>query len=411
LSDLPSSLANGGREPVPTAAILVLGLTQIIGYGTLYYSFSLLAPGMSASLAWPMEWVFGAFSVALLVGGLTAPFLGRAIDRVGAGPIMALGSAVAALAMLGCALAPGRTAFVLTLVLSQAAANFVQYGAAFALLVQIRPQVAHRSITYLTLIAGFASTIFWPVTSFLTAQLSWQQVYIVFALLNLFVCLPLHGWLAFSARAGRRADAPVQPPLPGRLHPDLRAIGFGLMLAGFCLQSLVSAAVLVHMVPLLSGLGLGATAALVGTLFGPSQVMSRLVNMLFGRSLSPINLAVLSAVLIPAGVAILVATAPSTLGAMGFAVIFGMGNGLFSIVAGTLPLTLFGSDGYGSRQGKLMSARLILAAIAPFVLALGMERIGITASLSLVVALGALGCCAFLAIGMLVRRHGAAINV
>ncbi len=398
-------------ERVPTAAICVLGLTQIIGYGTLYYSFSLLAPGMAASLAWPMEWVFGAFSVALLVGGLTAPWLGRAIDRIGAGRVMVLGSALAALALLGCALAPGRPAFVLALVVTEVAANFVQYGAAFALLVQIRPQVAQRSITYLTLIAGFASTIFWPVTSFLATQLSWQQVYIVFALLNLLVCLPLHGWLAFTTRPGRRADAPAPTPLPGRLHPDLRPLGFVLMLAGFCLQSLVSAAVLVHMVPLLSGLGLGASAALVGTLFGPSQVMSRLVNMLFGRGLSPINLAVLSAVLIPAGVAVLVATAPSTLGAMGFAVIFGMGNGLFSIVAGTLPLTLFGSDGYGSRQGKLMSARLILAAVAPFVLALGMERFGITASLSLVVALGALGCCAFLAIGMLVRRHGAAISV
>jgi hypothetical protein len=395
------------NERVPIAAILVLGVTQIIGYGTLYYSFSLLAPGMATSLAWPMEWVFGAFSVALLVGGLTAPWLGRLIDRFGAGRVMVLGSALAALALLGCAMAPGRTVFVLAVVVIEVAANFVQYGAAFALLVQIRPQVAQRSITYLTLIAGFASTIFWPVTSFLTAHLSWQQVYIVFALLNFFVCLPLHGWLAFGARAGRQADAPAPAPLAGLLHPDLRALGFGLMLAGFCLQSLVSAAVLVHMVPLLSGLGLGASAALVGTLFGPSQVMSRLVNMLFGRRLSPINLAVLSAVLIPAGVAILVATAPSTVGAMGFAVIFGMGNGLFSIVAGTLPLTLFGSDGYGSRQGKLMSARLILAAVAPFVLALGMERFGITASLSLVVALGALGCCAFLAIGMLVRRHEA----
>ncbi|RWX80880.1 MFS transporter [Neorhizobium lilium] len=393
-------------ERLPLTAILALGVTQIIGYGTLYYSFGILAPDMASSLSWPTEWVFAAFSVALLVGGLTAPWLGKWFDRIGAGRIMMLGSAVASVALVACAFAPGGVGFVLALVLIETAANLVQYGAAFALLVQIGPQVAQRSITYLTLIAGFASTIFWPITSALHAHLTWQQVYLGFAVLNLLVCLPLHTWLSFRGTRKRAASASAAAtPVPGRLHPDLRRLGFGLMVVGFCLQSLVSAAVLVHMVPLLAGLGLGASAALVGTLFGPSQVLSRLANMFFGRNLAPLHLAVISAVLIPGGAAILAATAPSIAGATAFAVIFGMGNGLFSIVAGTLPLTLFGSEGYGSLQGKLMAARLIVSAVAPFALALSMERIGITSSLTVIVLLGVAGCGAFLAIAAVVRRH------
>jgi len=388
---------------MPVAAIVALGVTQIIGYGTLYYSFSILAPDMAAHFSWSSEWIFGALSAALLIGGVTAPWLGALFDRIGAGRVMTIGSATAAAALAACAMAPGKATFVMALIAIEVAANLVQYGAAFALLVQLRPQVALRSITYLTLIAGFASTIFWPVTATLHAYLSWQDVYLVFAALNLLVCLPLHAWLSRGAALRKAAspDAPVRTE--GILSAELRFMGFMLMVAGFSLQSLVSSAVLVHMVPLLSGLGLGTSAALVGTLFGPSQVLSRLINITFGRNLQPLRLALIGATLLPAGVLVLVLTAPSVPGAMLFAVIFGMGNGLLSIVTGTLPLTLFGSDGYGKLQGKMMSARLIASAIAPFVLALSMQWLGFIWSLSITAALGTLAVLAFHAIDGLVR--------
>lgn len=396
--------ANALSERMPVAAVVALGVTQIIGYGTLYYSFSILAPDMAAHFSWSSEWIFGALSVALLIGGLTAPWLGALFDRIGAGRVMTIGSATAAAALVACAMAPGKATFVVALIAIEVAANLVQYGAAFALLVQLRPKVAQRGITYLTLIAGFASTIFWPITTALHAYLSWQDVYLVFAALNLLVCLPLHAWLSHGAAAQRKATSSALPTrAAGILPPDLRSIGFTLMVTGFSLQSLVSSAVLVHMVPLLSGLGLGTSAALVGTLFGPSQVLSRLINMTFGRNLQPLKLALIAATLLPAGVLVLVLTAPSVPGAMLFAIIFGMGNGLLSIVSGTLPLTLFGSDGYGKLQGKMMSARLTVSAIAPFVLALSMQWLGFTWSLAITAALGALAVLAFHAIERLAR--------
>ena len=375
---------------VPILAVIALGVTQIIGYGTLYYSFSILAPDMTKHFAWSGEWVFGALSAALLVGGLTAPWLGALFDRIGTAKVMAAGSLAAAASLSICAFAPNRAVYVGALVAIEVSANLVQYGAAFALLVQIRPEAASRSITYLTLIAGFASTIFWPITTALHAYLSWQNVYLIFAALNLVVCLPLHAWLSFQGAGSRANMSSVAPRVEGILPSAHRRLGFAIVVTGFSMMSLASSAVLVHLVPLFSGLGLGATAALVGTLFGPSQVSSRLINMIFGKGLPPLYLAVLAAMLIPAGVIVLLLSAPSVPGAMAFAIIFGMGNGLLSIVTGTLPLHLFGSEGYGKLQGKITSARLILSALAPFVLAFAMENLGISISLGITATLGGL---------------------
>jgi MFS family permease len=375
---------------LPLGTIVGLGVTQIIGYGTLYYAFGILAPHMARDFGLGVEWIFGALSAALLIGGLVSPWLGRWIDRFGAGRIMTVGSTAASLALMACAAAPNSPTFVGSLIAIQVAAIFVQYGAAFALLVQMSPNTASRSITYLTLIAGFASTIFWPVTTALHASLSWQQVYLVFAGLNAFVCLPIHIWLASIAGASRSNGTNIEArSVAGSLPAEARRTGFVMMVAGFSLQSLVCSAVLVHMVPLLSGLGLGSAAALIGTVFGPAQVASRLVNMVVGRNLPPLILAAVSAALLLVSVAVLATTAPSYWGAVIFAILFGCGNGLFSIVTGTLPLSLFGSEGYGRLQGKVMSARLVVSSTAPFVLALAMETIGAKLSLGVIGILAA----------------------
>lgn len=392
-------------DRVPVAAILALGVTQNIGYGTLYYAFSILAPDMAGHFAWSTEWVFGAFSIALLIGGLSAPWLGSLFDRIGAGRVMTIGSAVAAGALLACAYAPGKASYVAALIAVEVAANLVQYGAAFALLVQIQPRAASRSITYLTLIAGFASTMFWPITTALHAQMSWQNVYLLYAGLNLLVCLPIHAWLSHGVSARRSATKSAPPRVEGILPPEQRRLGLALMVTAFSLMSLSSSAVLVHMVPLLSGLGLGTSAALIGTLFGPSQVASRLINMVFGKNLPALHLAIVAAVLIPGGVLILQFTAPSILGSTMFAVIFGMGNGLLSIVAGTLPLYLFGSDGYGKLQGKTMASKLVLSALAPFVMAFAMANVGIFVSLTVAAMLGALAIITFGLIVMMQRAY------
>ena len=372
--------------------VAALGVSQIIGYGTLYYSFSVLAPSMARDFGWTSEWIFGALSVALLASGGVAPWTGKWMDRFGAARIMAFGSVAAALALVACAATGSVTTFIPALVASQIAATFVQYGAAFSLLVQRQPETAQRNIVYLTLIAGFASTIFWPLTAWMHGFLGWRPVYLVFAGLQLAVCLPIH--LLLSRNPGRKAEGDARrissatAPQQGRLGDVDRKAGFIMMTTAFALQSFISSAVLIHMLPMLAALGLGAAGVAAGALFGPAQVASRLINMVFARNLAQLHLAIASAVLLVLALAALAIAAPSFWVAMLFATLFGLGSGLFSIVGGTLPLELFGHQGYAALQGRVMSVRLIVGAAAPFTFSFIMANGGVALALMAVAGVG-----------------------
>ncbi|HHZ08289.1 MAG TPA: arsenite efflux MFS transporter ArsK [Rhizobiales bacterium] len=392
--------------PVATAG---LGLTQIVGYGTLYYSFAILAPGMAAEFRLSQEWIFAALSAALFAGSLVAPLAGRWADRYGAGRVMTYGSIAAAAALVLCALAPEPVSFVLALLAMELASCFVLYGAAFVAIVQLGGQQPQRSIVHLTLIAGFASTLFWPITSTLHATLTWREVYLVFAALNLMLCLPIHAWLMRVTRErgeSSRQSGSSPPPtgtVPG-LAPLASRVAFPLMLAGFALEGFVLSAVLIHMVPLTAALGLGTAGLAVATLFGPAQVASRLVNMVFGGRLPQTHLAVIAAGLLTLGLVVLLATTPWLPGGMIFVVLFGLGSGLTSIVSGTLPLELFGREGYGARLGWVSAARQVTSALAPFALAFMMARVPVTDAVKIAAAISGSGVLAFAAIAAIRHR-------
>lgn len=380
--------------------VWALGLTQIIGYGTLYYSFGTLAPSMAADFGWPEEWVFGILSGSLLVGGLVAPISGRWADRFGAARLMVWGSLAAAASMVLCALAPEGITFILGLIAIEVTSTTVLYATAFAALAQASTKGAQRSITYLTLIAGFASTLFWPLTTWLHGFLDWREVYLVYAVINVVVCLPIHFWLARTQR--RRAATMARPEAVLALVPaERQRAAFALMLLGFALLGFVSSAITVHMVPMLAALGTGGAGVLATTLFGPSQVLSRLLNLQFGRGLSQPALAIIAAVVLPIGLGVLLLTTPSVPGSAAFAILFGLGSGLSSIVSGTLPLLLFGSAGYGHRLGVISSARLIASSIAPFAFSLVAASASVFIGVGLVALVGVMAAGAFLSLWML----------
>ncbi|MDC9823973.1 arsenite efflux MFS transporter ArsK [Devosia sp. ZB163] len=398
---------------IPARAIWALGVTQIIGYGTLYYSFSVLAPAIGQEFNWSSEWVYAALTIALLAGGFLAPYAGHVADRFGAARVMVLGSVAAAVTLVAAALSSTGIAYAAALVAMEIASSFVLYSTAFAALVQVGGQGAQRSITHLTLIAGFASTIFWPITSLLLEHMDWHGVYVVFAALNLLVCAPLHFCL------GRAAKAQVEPVLDtgmtaaavtDTLHGRHRSVGFVLMLFGFAIEGFILAAILMQIIPLLTGLGLGSNILLITTLFGPAQVLSRLANMVLGKNLLSTRLAIITAVLPPLAVAVVALTAPSLIGSILFAVLFGLGSGLTSIVAGALPLQLLGRENYGSRLGWLSSARQIASAVSPFCLAIVMGALGTTAALWLMTILGGIATLIFVTIAVLPRAQAAGAN-
>ncbi|MDX3806036.1 MFS transporter [Bosea thiooxidans] len=397
-------------RPGGSLLIPALGVTQIFGYGALYYAFTVLAPRITAEFGWVPEWTFGGFAFGLLLGGAVAPVTGSLIDRYGTRLVMTLGSALAGLSLLALAEARGLASYVAAMVALQAVTTAVFYDAAFAALTQARGGQARRAISQLTLIGGFASTLFWPLTSALLGLLDWRGVYRLYGLSQLLVCVPLH--LAFLPGRLRRpvASAAVQavaepPPETAYLKGAERRRAFLLLALAFSLQGFVVSAMAVHMLTLLRGFGLAASVAVgIGAMLGPSQVAGRLVEMLFGRAVPPVTTAWVSACLMPLGLLLLLAGGALPVVAGAFAVAFGISMGLSSIVRGTVPLQLFGPVGFGAMMGKLSAPGLVIKAAAPLVFAIALERGGVAISTLVLVGFSALAAGALL---MLARSRPA----
>lgn len=397
--------AEATRPPDPRLlpVVLALGTTQVIGYGTLYYAFAILVPAMAEEFAASTTSLYAIFSVGLLAGGLAAPQLGAWMDRYGAPRIMAAGSLVTALLVAGLAAAPGLPVVAVLIIAIEVVGVAVLYNAAFATLAFLGRAEARRAITHLTLIAGFASTLFWPFTGWSVEAFGWRGTYAIYAALHLLVALPLHAWIAARPRhggpggpaAGPRQDA--GPPLSGAAARQ----AFWAVAVSFALTGVLTAALAVHLVPVLQARELGAASYLVAMLMGPAQVLIRLVDALFWRGLHPLTVALVSATALPAAILVLVLPIDPVVAGAVFAVLFGLGAGLSSIVRGSVPLALFGAAGYGARLGRLAAIRTMLGAGAPFLFAAGLEAFGATAAL---VAALLVGLAALLPLGLLHRR-------
>jgi MFS family permease len=387
--------------------VWLLGLTQIVGFGTVYYAPAILAVAISEEFGWTQPHFFGAFSISLAVSGLLSPFAGKAFDAYGAARLMVLGSVLCAVALVLLSLSTG-VAFVFAMMALQVFGNIALYDAAFTSLVQASPQNGSRRIAYLTLIAGFASTIFWPFTTWLLQHFTWREIMLLFAALNFVVCGAAHliiwNWSRQSAqRSAQRAAEPVAP-VPAGLPPERMKQGMALVAIGFTFGSMALSAVLAQMVPLLGTLGFGAASLWVATLFGPAQVVVRFTNLMFGSKNHPLVVTIFALTLMPLGLIVAATTAPAFAGAVVAVILVGMCSGLKSIVQGTLPLMLFGSQGYGARLGLMAASRYVAGAASPFVFSLVAARNTPEIACLVFAALGFIGVACFVGLGWLLRR-------
>jgi MFS family permease len=371
-------------------AVLALGLTQIVGYGSLYYAFPILVPSVAQTFGRPEAHLYAVFSVGLLIGGLGAPLAGRLMDRFGAARLMAVGSVCATFCLLLISTAPSFPVWAAGVILTEIIAVAVLYDAAFAALSQLRGAGARRAITQLTLIAGFASTVFWPLADALRDALGWRATYLVFAGLHATVGLGLHLWLArqrpqvVAVADNTRVQASEAQPLPLEwTAPAFRAVALSFALSGALISGFG-----VHMVPVLTASGLGEHATLAAMLVGPAQVGVRLIDAVFLARLHPLTVAVISALALPLSVAGLVLGLVPWAAGILFATLFGVGQGLASIVRGTVPLVLFGREGYAARLGRLAMLRTFTAAAGPFVFAAAGAALGWTLALWIFAAIG-----------------------
>jgi MFS family permease len=398
----------GGRERA-TSIVALLGLTQIIGYGTTYYCFAILAAGITAEFGISQATYYGLLSLAFVLSGFVAPAIGRIFDRFGAARVMAIGSLLSAAGLAALAVAPSVVHFAGALVFTQVCACLVLYEAAFTALVQLSPEQGPRRIMYLTLIAGFASSVFWPLTNVLEGGIGWRWTMAAYALANLAICLPCHLLVArwCAPHLANRRPAAAQPDeraeAPPHSEGTLRRL-MVLVTAGFAISSLALSAVLAQMVPMLQALGFGASSLAVSILFGPAQVIVRFTNLLFGKSQHPLHVTVFALALLPLGFVVAAAFAPQHVAAIVFVVFVGMASGLKSIVQGSLPLALFGAANYGARLGRIASARYILAALAPFIFAVLQDHMTATAAAWIFAGIGLVGVGCFVEVARILRN-------
>jgi len=371
----------------PWRAVPVLGVTQILAWGAIFYPPVLTLPLIAADRGWSITFAMGGFSLALLVAGLVSPLVGRLIDRHGGHRIMPVGSLLAALGLLGLAHAEHRASYLAVWALLGVATAASLYDPAFATLGRIFGAAARAPITALTLAGGFASTVSWPTTHLLIDRLGVRGTYLVYALLLALVAAPLHAFALPRQRADRDARPSGAPSAPANVLPP-RGWPFALVAAGFATYAFVPSGLSAHLLAIFGRAGIDAGSVVgIGALFGPSQVLARIGELLFARTMHPLLVARFAVGMLLAGFALMALAGLSFAVAAAFMVMFGMANGLITIARGTLPLVLFGASGYGALIGRIAGPFLVMQAIAPLVLALVAEHGSDRALLTVVAAL------------------------
>lgn len=374
-----------------TRQALGLGLAQTVAWASTYYLPAVLADGMARDLGLGSTAIFAGLSLALVVAALVGPAAGGLIDRHGGRLPLAVSSGIFAFGLLQLATAGGPLSFYAAWAVLGLAMGSGLYEGAFAALVILQGRAARRSITVVALVAGFASTVGWPLTAWFADLAGWRAACLGWAALHLLVALPIH--LALppgNAPVAAESRQDVEPPRSdGRQVARLLAICFAV-------TWFTSTAMAAHMPRLLELGGLGTGAALAcAMLVGPAQVAARILEFgLLGR-LHPLFAARLASAAHPAG-ALLLLTGVVGLAPL-FAVLHGAGNGILTIAKGTLPLLLLGSRGYGARQGWIMAPARIGQAAAPLAMGLACEAWGLQA-LWLTIGLGLIGSLALLAV-------------
>ena len=350
--------------------VLVLGCTQTLAWASSYYVPAILGDPIARDLHIPTSWFFGAFSAALLVAAVLGPRIGRTIDTLGGRWVLSASNMVlaAGLAVLG--LSSSFLMLCTAWLLLGFGMGLGLYDAAFAALGRMYGVSARPSITGITLIAGLASTVGWPLSSWCLSHYGWRETCFAWAAAHLLIGLPLN--LSFLPKTKLEPKS-AQEPKP---HIPMDR-NMWLLATAFALAWMVTGAMAAHFPRLAEAAGATASEAIAaGTLIGPAQVLGRLVEALALGRTHPLVSGRMAAITHPIGAAIMGVLGGGGLAAFLFAVLHGFGNGILTIARGTIPLAIFGAKNYGYRLGLLGAPARVAQAIAPLLFELLIDRWG-----------------------------------
>ncbi len=349
--------------------VAVLGTAQTLAWASSYYLPAILADPIGTGIGVPRSWVFGAFSAALLIAAFAGPAVGRIIDRHGGRGVLVLSNVVLAGGLTVLAAATGTVWLFAAWTILGIGMSLGLYDAGFAALAALYGRNARGPITGITLFAGFASTVSWPLSTVLNDALGWRETLLVWAALNIVLGLPLNLLLPASARHSPLPRA-AEHAVGWKPYKEMFLLAFVFAAVWFVTGSMAA-----HLPRLLERAGATSVQAIAASaLVGPAQVAARLVEFVVLRRTHPLVSARIAALLHPIGAVIFaVIGAPA---AAAFAIFYGAGNGLLTIGRGTVPLAVFGPRGYGERTGLLGAPARAAQACAPLLFGLLLDVMG-----------------------------------
>lgn len=383
--------------------VWVLGASQLTLWGVTYYLIAVFGEPIARETGWSRAAVYGGFSLGLVTMGFVSGTVGRLIDRYGGRVVMGAGSVLSACGCAGIALARDLATYYAAWLVLGLAMRMTLYDAAFASLARIGGPAARRPISQITLLGGLASTALWPIGEALIRGFGWRGALLIYAAIAL-ATMPLHLLIPPDRYGGTAAgDAPRAAPLA---DTPRRRIWAGTLFALLAtLTSFLNSGMSAHMIAIMTALGLSASVAVsTATLRGVGQSASRLGEILFGSRLDPFALGLLAASIVPFGFVVGLWSGALPAAAIGFALIYGAGNGLLTIVRGTQPLLLFDPASYGRVVGRLLGPSFFLSALGPTGYAWILDRWGPAAALNVSTAIGAVVLASAFALWLMFRR-------
>jgi MFS family permease len=349
--------------------IVALGTTQTLAWASSYYLPAILADPIGRDLGVSANWIFAAFSASLVIAAVIGPRVGRQIDHFGGRPVLTASNLTLAAGLVLLGISTSIPVLIAAWILLGIGMGCGLYDAAFGALGRIYGNDARGPITGITLLAGFASTVGWPLTALGLEAIGWRNTCFAWALAHILIGLPLNFFMLPPVREAKMAAvAPPKPHIPIDRTMVLLAFAFAAAWS-------VTGAMAAHMPRILEAGGATAVQAVAaGALFGPSQVVARIIEASFLSRYHPLMSTRLACVTHPIGAAIFAVVGGAASSA--FAIAFGLGNGILTIARGTLPLAIFGPKNYGYRLGLIGAPARMAQAAAPLAFGLLIDMMG-----------------------------------
>lgn len=340
-----------------------MGIAQILLWGGSYFLLSVLSAPVMQETGWSHQMVYSALSLALLISGLVLPKIGRIIDAQDNNYILQYAGVVMAAGLILLGLAQHFLVYLLSWSIIGIAMGMGLYDALFASLGKKYGTRTGKVIVQVTLIASLAPSISWYLLSLLLGSFHWRTVCFIYAGILLLTIYPLYKFVfRQSAEAPVQRTRSIQKDIP---HQTIaKGSIFYLLLINFTIGAVVTNGIIIHLIDILSDKKMPMTAV-IGTVafLGPSQAGVRILDLMISAK-SSLHTAIVSTIAILVGI-LLLSTAPQI--AVCGVIILGMGNGMRSILRGTLPLEIFGQDNYALIIAKLGRMPLIAQALTPFI--------------------------------------------